>query len=132
MRPDNELEPRDPRVYLAIERTFLSWIRTGLAMMGFGFIVARFGVFLREMGMVGTNPPPESAGLSVYVGTALVFLGVAVNLFAVIIHVRMVGRWNRGDRIARKPSALGIAIATVVGHSVRVARANPIHALRYE
>ena len=28
--------------------------------------------------------------------------------------------------------ALGIAIATVVGHSVKVARANPIHALRYE
>jgi len=28
--------------------------------------------------------------------------------------------------------ALGIAVATVVGHSVRVARANPIHALRYE
>ena len=28
--------------------------------------------------------------------------------------------------------ALGIAIATVVGHAVRVARANPIHALRYE
>jgi len=27
---------------------------------------------------------------------------------------------------------LGIAIATVVGHAVRVARANPIHALRYE
>ncbi len=28
--------------------------------------------------------------------------------------------------------ALGIAIATVVGHAVRIARANPIHALRYE
>jgi len=28
--------------------------------------------------------------------------------------------------------ALGIAIVTVVGHSVKVARANPIHALRYE
>ena len=28
--------------------------------------------------------------------------------------------------------ALGIAVATVVGHAVRVARANPIHALRYE
>jgi putative ABC transport system permease protein len=28
--------------------------------------------------------------------------------------------------------ALGIAVATVVGHSVKVARANPIHALRYE
>jgi putative ABC transport system permease protein len=28
--------------------------------------------------------------------------------------------------------ALGIAIATVVGHALKVARANPIHALRYE
>jgi len=28
--------------------------------------------------------------------------------------------------------ALGIAVGTVVGHAVKVARANPIHALRYE
>ena len=31
--------------YLAAERTFLAWIRTGLALMGFGFVVARFGLF---------------------------------------------------------------------------------------
>jgi putative ABC transport system permease protein len=34
--------------------------------------------------------------------------------------------------IAAAAIALGIAIATVVGHAVKVARANPIHALRYE
>jgi len=28
--------------------------------------------------------------------------------------------------------ALTIAIVTVVGHALKVARANPIHALRYE
>jgi hypothetical protein len=28
--------------YLAAERTHLAWIRTGLALMGFGFVVARF------------------------------------------------------------------------------------------
>ena len=42
-------EPEDPRVRFAAERTVLAWIRTGLAMMGFGFVVARFGVFLREL-----------------------------------------------------------------------------------
>ena len=36
----------DPRVFFAAERTFLAWIRTGLALMGFGFVVARFGLFL--------------------------------------------------------------------------------------
>ena len=33
----------DPRIYFAAERTLLAWVRTGLAMMGFGFVVARFG-----------------------------------------------------------------------------------------
>jgi putative membrane protein len=32
--------------YLAAERTVLAWIRTGLGLMGFGFVVARFGLFL--------------------------------------------------------------------------------------
>ena len=38
----------DPRVYFATERTFLAWIRTGLGLMGVGFAVSRFGLFLRE------------------------------------------------------------------------------------
>ena len=39
----------DPRTRFAGERTLLAWVRTGLAMMGFGFVVARFGLFLREL-----------------------------------------------------------------------------------
>ena len=33
------------------ERTFLAWIRTGLALMGLGFVLARFGIFLREFSL---------------------------------------------------------------------------------
>ena len=52
----------DPRVPLAAERTFLAWIRTGLALMGFGFVVARFGLFLRELTAVQKIPQPLSHG----------------------------------------------------------------------
>ena len=34
----------DPRVYLAAERTFLAWVRTAVALMGFGFLIARFAL----------------------------------------------------------------------------------------
>jgi putative ABC transport system permease protein len=47
---------------------------------------------------------------------------------------------NFDERVALGPTpfliaaivALAIAIVTVVGHAVRIAQANPIHALRYE
>lgn len=45
--------------YLAAERTLLAWIRTGLALMGFGFVVARFGVFLQQVQFAQNN---HSAG----------------------------------------------------------------------
>jgi putative membrane protein len=47
--------------HLANERTFLSWLRTSIALIGLGFIVARFGLFLREFGLVvkNTNHPGQ-------------------------------------------------------------------------
>ena len=47
--PKTDRQPEDPRVRFAAERTLLARMRTGLAMMGFGFVVARFGLFLREI-----------------------------------------------------------------------------------
>jgi putative membrane protein len=38
----------DPRVFFAAERTLLAWIRTALALMGLGFVVARFDILTRE------------------------------------------------------------------------------------
>jgi putative membrane protein len=52
----------DPRVLFAAERTFLAWIRTGLALMGFGFVVARFGIFLQQIMLDrGFEPARSSA-----------------------------------------------------------------------
>ena len=79
--------PEDPRTRLAGERTSLAWIRTGLAMMGFGFVVARFGLFLREIAAAGNIPHPAHTGFSLWIGSALVLAGVAVNLLAAREHL---------------------------------------------
>jgi putative membrane protein len=90
----------DPRVRLAIERTLLAWIRTGLALMGFGFVVARFGLFLREMEAAHEIPTTSTAhrGASLWLGTALVLLGVVVNLLVSAENVRLL-RHVRGESI---------------------------------
>lgn len=100
-----------PSDYLAAERTFLAWIRTGLALMGFGFVVAQFGLmFLRVIAMTTHDLRLESTGASLWMGTGLLLLGVVVNVAASINYVRLVGRLNRGDKLGQ-PSASAIAVA---------------------
>jgi putative membrane protein len=106
-------QSKDPRVFLAAERTFLAWIRTGLALMGFGFVVARFGLFLRELS-VTAQPAPQTTHFSVWAGTALVMIGVAVNLLAALHHVRLVRDLNRGITSFNRPSTLAIGVALVL------------------
>ncbi len=93
----------DPRVALAEERTLLAWVRTGVALMGFGFVVARFGVFLREMALAHPGPHPHAGGVSVWFGSALVVLGVVVNLIAAAQHVRRLRRLARGELFHPRP-----------------------------
>ena len=96
--------PVDPRVYLAAERTFLAWIRTGIALMGFGFVVARFGLFLRELALGDhATAPLQANGLSLPVGVAMIVAGIVVNLAAAVRHQRYVRALDQG----RLPTAHG-------------------------
>jgi uncharacterized protein (DUF302 family)/uncharacterized membrane protein YidH (DUF202 family) len=83
--------------YFAAERTFLAWIRTGLALMGFGFVVARFGLFLQEFQLMQHLAGVPSHQLSLWFGTAMILLGVVVNIFSAARHVRLVAQFNRGE-----------------------------------
>ena len=76
----------------------LAWVRTGLAMMGFGFVVARFGLFLKEMATVQGQAIPPSHGYSVWIGAALILLGVIANILSAVQHVRTLDRLKRGEQ----------------------------------
>jgi uncharacterized protein (DUF302 family)/uncharacterized membrane protein YidH (DUF202 family) len=104
----------DPRVYFAEERTFLAWIRTGLALMGFGFVVARFGIFLQELVLDRGSEPVRSSGVSVGLGVSLVVTGVVVVLAAAWRHIVLVGAIKRGEAVAVRPSTLGLLLAVAL------------------
>ena len=104
----------DPRTYFAAERTFLAWIRTGLGLMGVGFAVARFGLFLREMQAGQSSSPIHTTGVSVYGGVALVALGVLVNTAAVLQHIRIVRELRSDTWIPGRVSGNAVALALVL------------------
>jgi putative membrane protein len=108
---------QDPRVYFAAERTFLAWIRTGLGLMGIGFAVSRFGLFLRQVTATESHLPTHTTGLSLWSGVALVVLGVIVTLSSVLRHIQLIhelssGTWRPG-RVSRDAVILGLILAAV-------------------
>lgn len=78
----------DPRVFFAAERTLLAWVRSGIAVMALGFVVAKFGLFLSLLS--ASNPANNvlhpSNGLSNIFGITLVVIGVVITLGAQLNH----------------------------------------------
>jgi putative membrane protein len=78
-------EISDPRVYFAAERTLLAWLRTGIAVIGLGFVVARFGLFLK---MIHHGPEASSNISSTIIGVGLILLGAVASGVATWQHMR--------------------------------------------
>lgn len=88
----------DPRVFFAAERTLLAWLRTGLTIIAIGFVVARFGLFVRLLSLqLQPHAPGASPPLSTGLGIVFVIVGSLTILVAAIQHGRFVATLSPPD-----------------------------------
>jgi putative membrane protein len=104
----------DLREYLAAERTALAYVRTGLSMMGIGFVVARFGLVLRIMRMEITGSPDFSPRTSLWIGTGLVLLGTITNLLSTWQYWQQVRQLNFRMHESVRVSWIAVSLAFVL------------------
>ena len=112
--PMDTASGNDPRVMMAAERTFLAWVRTGVALMGFGFVVARFGLFLRELAFTQSSLAQPRHALSIPIGVALVILGILVTAVAAVRHHRYIQVLQSGASSVPVHSRLPFIVATLL------------------
>jgi putative membrane protein len=68
---------------LANERTFLAWVRTSIAVMSLGFVIARFSLWMREFATrMNPQTPVRGSGLSAPLGECMIGAGALITLFA--------------------------------------------------
>lgn len=102
----------DPRVYFAAERTLLAWIRTAIAVMAFGFVVARFGLLLRLVRAQGGESPTH--GVSSYLGASLVVLGIVATGAGALEYRRFCRQLRPEELPTPRASFLPLALAWVL------------------
>jgi putative membrane protein len=104
---------RDPRVYFAAERTLLAWVRSGVAIIGMGFVVSRFGLFLRLINPL--HPDLPRLGLSSWVGSILSIVGGLVTAVAALQYRSFLRELLPEELPRTRLSApVGVALAFVI------------------
>jgi putative membrane protein len=104
------------REHLANERTFLAWIRTSIALMGLGFVIVKFGLFLKQVAiMLEDFNVTISEGFSSVVGTAMVAFGVILAFFAYFQYKKVETQINRQSYKSSSLISILLTLVIVVG-----------------
>src|SRR5688572_26593546 len=91
------IDPTDPLVLQANERTLLSWVRTGLALMAFGFVVERLALWF------DTETDAKGQTTTIVIGAAIVGLGAVCQIVGTVRFIAVKRALVEGARRLRKP-----------------------------
>jgi len=113
---DTRVQPANPNLLrdrLANERTFLSWLRTGIAITSLGFVVARFDIFLQELARV-SDRAGSGSDAAVPIGVVLVLAGPLIVMLAAARFLQTERALLSGRPHSRRLVG-GIIVATTLG-----------------
>lgn len=117
MEQNNKLQkPAGPADFLANERTFLAWVRTSIALMGFGFVIVKFAVFIRYLSLtMGSDATRPENRYSAFVGLMMVVLGAVLATLAYTRYRSIEKQLQQNAYFPTKWLTVVVTISIVIG-----------------
>lgn len=115
MTPEQLPREKHTTEYLANERTFLAWVRTSIAVLSLGFVIAKFSVWMHELGSrIAPGTPLPSSGMAMPIGMTMMAFGGLIMVLAAWHYYRVNKAIEQGQVRATYGLVLSVAIAIVV------------------
>lgn len=108
LNPD--LNPNRARDHMANERTFLAWVRTGAAIIVFGFAIGRFSIAIRQLSALQGHGL-RTAGISVWMGSCTIVAGLLLVIAGLVRYRKTRLRLDAG---AFEPAGFGLDLITIM------------------
>jgi putative membrane protein len=120
MFDDEEDSSERLQQYLANQRTFLSWVRTSIALIGLGFAIERFSIFLQQFRLIadphttGNSASTTTHEYSALVGIGMIVIGTALIVYALKNYLDS-NKTIASGRYMPKNAIVYTASATIIG-----------------
>lgn len=110
-----------PADHLANERTFLAWIRTSIALMGFGFVIVKFALFLRQVSFfLVEKEMPQEKGYSSIIGVIMVAFGAIIAILAFFRYYNIEKQLAKNTFFPSKWLTIVLTISIFIGSIILV------------
>ena len=108
--PNPNSNPNRARDHLANERTFLAWVRTGAAIVVFGFAIGRFSIAIRQLTALQGHGV-RTAGISVWMGSGTIVAGLLLVVAGLLRYRKTRERLDAGTF---EPAGFGLDLLTIL------------------